>query len=566
MVRLHCLMAPGDEPRDRGDKLQDRDDEPQDRDGEPAGTSLAMRLAQRLVEEKGWRSEVPEEAAGLLNECDVLLSYSDGYSFGIACIVDAEDDPDRSFSLSTEELVDIGNACLKFTGTVNRAKMPVFIKVIEVRKRRSVVVDKRLARLHRTLPGRAKVKIQCFALNRESDTVTSPSVFNGFLAGRRFLERVMREPAGTVPIAAPPFVVEDRFPWATVGLIAAFLLVFLGEFLLAVRPFSGLLAPHVETLVALGGLTWPLFQEGEYWRMLSAAFLHGDAFHIVLNSVALFMAGAVLEGPLGRAWFVALFGIGAIGGSIASLAVNEPHIVSVGASGAIMALLTIALVLASRLPPGQSRTEIQMGMARVLIPALIPLATTRTGSEIDFAAHFGGALVGLAAGFLLLRSATSSPRSIRPGLARGLAVGTGLCVVLSVAFVASAYDSHSMGRHLIPDDEIADAADDELMRQLPQLLQDYPRDPRTLYLAAMRDLQQGRVIDAEGQLREALGEKELLRFFPDRKLEFALRLQLAEILTRDGRSQEAHEIAAPVCGNVDDDELREAASALGVCG
>ena len=68
--------------------------------------------------------------------------------------------------------------------------------------------------------------------------------------------------------------------------------------------------------------------------------LHGHApplavrFISVLNGVGLFLGGVVLEGLLGRAWLGALFVIGALGGSIASVLINDPGTVSVGASGA----------------------------------------------------------------------------------------------------------------------------------------------------------------------------------------------------------------------------------------
>src|SRR6185369_6802527 len=82
---------------------------------------------------------------------------------------------------------------------------------------------------------------------------------------------------------------------------------------------------------------------------------------------------------------------------------NTPNFVSVGASGAVMGLLASALVMTSRFPRGAAKTQSQTQLLQFLIPSLIPLATHREGGHIDFAAHFGGAIAGGLAGWVLLK-------------------------------------------------------------------------------------------------------------------------------------------------------------------
>src|SRR5207237_4926866 len=125
---------------------------------------------------------------------------------------------------------------------------------------------------------------------------------------------------------------------------------------------------------------------------------------------------------VGRAWLFALFFIGTLGGSLMSLAINPADVVSVGASGAIMGLLAAALVLALRFPAGPQRTAIHMGLLRVFIPSLIPLAV-HSGERIDFAAHLGGDLVGWLIGAILL---ISWPRPAARPLFDGAAVSVAL--------------------------------------------------------------------------------------------------------------------------------------------
>jgi rhomboid protease GluP len=289
--------------------------------------------------------------------------------------------------------------------------------------------------------------------------------------------------------------------------------------------------------------------------------LHGDIVHLVFNAIALFMAGMVLEGMIGRSWFVALFGIGALGGSCASLLINDPNVVSVGASGAIMALLASALLFASRLPPGRLRSQSQMNLLGVFIPALIPLATTRTSGAIDFAAHFGGALIGFAVGWLLLR-ALEAKHQTTSRVGRALAGTTVVAVLATTVLVVSNYDSRSLASELVPDDQLEEL--DEAQKNLPQLLQNYPRDPRVRYFAALQASQDADPKAAISHLEAALEETEILmRYFPDGELESTIRLILADLLDLDGRTAEAREIAAPACARGGD--LAESAKEIGLC-
>ncbi len=146
-------------------------------------------------------------------------------------------------------------------------------------------------------------------------------------------------------------------------------------------------------------------------RLLTAPFLHANLAHILFNGTALLLAGWVLERLVGRVWFLAVFVTGASGGSLMSLAINPGNLTSVGASGAVMALFAAMLVLSFRLPSGPLRTRAQVGSTRILIPSLLPLATTTAGAmQIDYGAHFGGALAGAGLGLLLLRTWPAASR------------------------------------------------------------------------------------------------------------------------------------------------------------
>src|SRR5205823_13619667 len=74
---------------------------------------------------------------------------------------------------------------------------------------------------------------------------------------------------------------------------------------------------------------------GDYYRLLTGAFLHAGLLHIGFNMFALYIFGVQVEAVLGRVRYLALYLLAAVGGSVCSLLLAPPLQASVGASGAI---------------------------------------------------------------------------------------------------------------------------------------------------------------------------------------------------------------------------------------
>lgn len=511
--------------------------------------SFASYLATLFMAEKGFRPETVPEAEALARASDVVLTYSDGMTFSIVCIVDAEKRPEHRFDLSREALVDIGRACGKYTGSMNGAKLPVGIRIVEIRDGIREEDRLHLRRLRR-LPGLAKVAVSAFILSPSTKEVWS-NLMLGWLQERWFraaLSGPRRTQAELAAAATPAALAENVGPpWLTFGLLGLTAALFGAELAFGVGPTGGLLAPSIETLIALGGVSRPLvLDQGEWWRLFTASLLHADPIHLLLNGVGLYLGGAVLESLLGRAWLGALFVLGALGGALASIAINDPNVVSVGASGAIMGLLAAALVATQRLPAVQ-RAQAQMPLMRMLIPSLLPIALHRSEGHIDFAAHFGGAITGAAVGIALLRAwpaAEPHPRFRRP--AALLAIAGAALYAFAFLQVRSGYAAYrdTVMVELIPDDRLGSLK----AKDGDELLVKYPRDPRSHWIAAMALEQNGDLAAAEKHLRAALAEEGVLRrSFGNRKLEAAIRGALARVLEAGGRHAEALEAARPVC-------------------
>jgi len=544
--------------------------EPTNADGAFAGY-----LAKRLIGDKRFQAGVPEEAAELGKRSDIALFKAD-LGLQMSCLLDREADPGKMFSFSRQELFEIGKACLKYTGTVNGAKMPVGITLYEVGAGPTSEDDRtRLRSLHKNFAF-AKVALTTFYIDVRSRNVWSPGAFNGLLRGRRWIERVLREPRkhdGEIFVADAVLPAKKRQPIATIAILALLVAVFIVEQIAKVGDKgAGLLGVDVGTLFALGAMNSDaVSKDGEWYRLFSAALLHADALHLLFNGVALGLAGYLLESLVGRAWLLGLFLVGAAGGSLMGLVINPANIVSVGASGAVMGLLAAALVLAMRFPAGAKRVQVQLRLLQFLIPSLIPLATSRQEGRIDFAAHFGGAIVGLVAGYTLFAIWPKNEEEPRfPMVAKGLGAITVLVFGLSVVFVKGHYAAHAGEAAFTAADFLVDDAqipkDSTVARnEVDTWGSGHPRDPRVRFFRALRLLDEGNTVAAEVELRGALGEREILtQAFGNKKLETGIRSVLCELLLVQGKRDEARHEAQPVC-KAENGSVPEELQKLGVC-
>jgi membrane associated rhomboid family serine protease len=171
-----------------------------------------------------------------------------------------------------------------------------------------------------------------------------------------------------------------------------------------------------------GALFGPLVADGDWWRLITAAFLHYGPIHLAMNMLALWWLGAPVEMALGHWRFLLIYIVSGLAGSAGSLYL-DPTAVTVGASGAIFGMLGAGLVL-------EYEATGKLG-GNYLTLIIVNLAFTFAVPGISIGGHIGG-LVGGALGALALTGFGRQRRSFRDVSAtRTLAlVGIG---VLSVA-------------------------------------------------------------------------------------------------------------------------------------
>lgn len=163
----------------------------------------------------------------------------------------------------------------------------------------------------------------------------------------------------------------------------------------------------------------------QYYRLITAAFVHGGVFHILFNSWALYVVGPYLERAFGHARFLGLYLVSALGGSVLGLWLDPVNTVTVGASGAIFGLFGAVFVVGRRL---------NMDVRGIAVLIAINLAITFLVSGISWTGHVGGLITGavLAAA---MAYAPKANRTLWQVLA--LAGTTVLLAVLVIARVAS---------------------------------------------------------------------------------------------------------------------------------
>ena len=143
------------------------------------------------------------------------------------------------------------------------------------------------------------------------------------------------------------------------------------------------------SLILLGANNRELVMNGEVWRLLACAFLHGSAAHLLVNMYSLYIIGSQVETYIGKWRYLFIYLLSAIMGSLLSITVNGSSI-SIGASGAIFGLMGSLLYFGY---------HYRLYLANTLTSQLIPVIIVNlflgfSMSGIDNAAHVGGLIGG----------------------------------------------------------------------------------------------------------------------------------------------------------------------------
>lgn len=174
------------------------------------------------------------------------------------------------------------------------------------------------------------------------------------------------------------------------------------------------LYPEWENALMVFGArsTFEITESGQYYRLLSCVFLHGDFMHLTLNMVALFGLGRLCEATYGRARFLMLVIFSGICGSLLSLGGGVG--LSVGASGSIFGLLGAGVVFGFRYRkalPGPLKAIFGRGLLPwVLLNIVIGLNVDKIDNLGHMGGLAGGAFLALIMGNQVIRGEEGKPQ------------------------------------------------------------------------------------------------------------------------------------------------------------
>jgi membrane associated rhomboid family serine protease len=165
--------------------------------------------------------------------------------------------------------------------------------------------------------------------------------------------------------------------------------------------------------------------QGEWWRLITAAFLHASIIHLGMNMLVLWFIGAPVEQAIGRGRYLAIYIVSGLAGSAGAI-IFSPDVVTVGASGAIFGILGAALVLELQ------GSNVLGGQALGLIA--INLVFTFAIPNISVGGHVGGLIGGALSMLAFSRLGRTHGIYGRPGV-----LGIVGVIAVGVASVLVAY-------------------------------------------------------------------------------------------------------------------------------
>ena len=214
----------------------------------------------------------------------------------------------------------------------------------------------------------------------------------------------------------------------TVSLIFINVVVYVVIALAGVSPIS----PTGQQLAPWGANFGPLTMHGQWWRLVTACFLHFGIIHLAFNMYILFQVGLYSERLFGEMRYLLLYLLAGVGGNIAGLYFH-PDTVSAGASGAIFGLygglLAFLLMQRDAIPKEGAHALIKYALIFIVYNLVFGL----TRPETDITAHIGGLLTGFLCGCVLsapLSTDSLGHRSLHLGRILVVAIGgTALAIV-----------------------------------------------------------------------------------------------------------------------------------------
>ena len=174
------------------------------------------------------------------------------------------------------------------------------------------------------------------------------------------------------------------------NILLTYILILINIIVFALMYIYGNGSEDINTLINFGANYTPLVKYGQYYRLLTSAFLHIGAIHLIFNMYALYIAGSQIEYVYGKIKYIIIYLFSAFMGSLFTIALSSENVVSAGASGAIFGLFGSLLYFGYNY-----RGYIGNAIISQLVPVIIlNLVIGFSNPNIGNAAHIGGLIGG----------------------------------------------------------------------------------------------------------------------------------------------------------------------------
>jgi len=178
-----------------------------------------------------------------------------------------------------------------------------------------------------------------------------------------------------------------------------------------------------SALYLRGGLIPAEVASGEYWRLVTAGFLHGSLIHLATNMLSLYWLGIPLERILGRGRMLTIYLLSLLGSSVSVLLFSAPVSLTIGASGAVYGLMGALLATFRRL---------RLDLRPLVVILALNVVITFTYPGLSWQGHLGGLVVGAIVGAAMVFPPRASRRAWQWGVCVGVVLG-----LLALTIVAS---------------------------------------------------------------------------------------------------------------------------------
>lgn len=188
-------------------------------------------------------------------------------------------------------------------------------------------------------------------------------------------------------------IMKNKKPIITIIILLLNIIVF------ALMYILGKGSEDTRTLINFGANYVSLTKSGDYYRLITSAFLHIGVLHLLLNMYSLYIIGTQIEYFYGKIKYIIIYLFSAIMGSLFTVALSSSNVVSAGASGAIFGLLGALLYFGYNYRGYIGNSILGQVIPVVILNLFIGFTTPGIGNAAHIGGLVGGYLISMALGF-----------------------------------------------------------------------------------------------------------------------------------------------------------------------